>query len=171
MHRAECPASVQGMLVATWVLAIATVLLAVGAGFTVLFAKRAFDEQTKELRTLEAQLKVSRDQFEEEKQLNAKQADVLDLQQQDLRESLEQRQRAQSALIYVTNDYFAGRNRGASEEIVSERTAEPPTVMATIYNASPQPIYDVRIMWVDARDLRKPATATSCTPSALTSTG
>ena len=45
------------MLVATWVLAIATVLLGVGAGFSVLFAKRAFDEQTKELRTLEAQLK------------------------------------------------------------------------------------------------------------------
>lgn len=80
---------------------------------------------------------------------------MLDLQRQDLRESLEQRQRAQSALIYVTNDYFAGRSRNASEEIVSERTAEPPTVMATIYNASPQPIYDVRIMWVDARDLKE----------------
>lgn len=141
------------MLAATWVLAIATIVLAFGAAFTVLFAKRAFDEQSREVRTLADQLKVSREQFEEQKRLNARQTDVLDLQQQDLRESLEQRQLAQAALIYVTNDYFSGRSSGSSEEFVVGRTARPPTVTVTIYNASPQPIYDVRVMWVDARDL------------------
>lgn len=119
------------------------------------FAKRAFHEQSEEVRTLADQLKVSREQFEEQKRLNARQTDVLDLQQQDLRESLEQRQLAQAALIYATNDYFSGRSRGNSEEIVAGRTARPPTVTATIYNASPQSIYDVRVMWVDARDLRE----------------
>jgi len=143
------------MLAATWVLAIATMVLALGAALTVLFAKRAFDKQSEEVRTLADQLKVSCEQFEEQKRLNARQTDVLDLQQQDLRESLEQRQFAQAALIYVTNDYFSGRSRGSSEEIVEGRTARLPTVTATIFNASPQPIYDVRVMWVDARDLKE----------------
>jgi hypothetical protein len=150
------------MLAATWVLAIATIvlavatiLLAVGAFFTVLYAKRAFKDQSKELQTLADQLEVSREQFDEQKRLNVRQTDVLDLQQQDLRESLEQRQLAQAALIYVTNDYFSGRSSGSSEELIAGRTAKPPTVTATIYNASPQPIYDVRVMWMDARDLKE----------------
>jgi hypothetical protein len=142
------------MLAATWVLAFATIVLALGAAFTVLFAKRAFDEQSKEVRTLAEQLKVSREQFEEQKRLNARQTDVLGLQQQDLRESLEQRRLAQAAMIYMTNDYFSGRNSGSSEEI-GERAAKPPTVTTTIYNASQQPIYDVRVIWMDARDLKE----------------
>lgn len=136
------------MLAATWVLVIATIALAVGAGATVWFAKRAFDKQSKEVQILA-------EQFEDQKRLNARQTDVLDLQQQDLRESLVQRQSAQASLIYVTNDYFSGQSRGSSEEIVKGRTANAPTVTATVYNASPQPIYDVRVMWMDARNLKE----------------
>lgn len=121
------------MLAATWVLAIATMVLALGAIGTVRYAKKAFKDQ---------------------KQLNARQTEVLDLQQKDLHESLKQRQVAQAALIYVTNDYFSGRSHG-SEEIATGLIASPPTVTAAVYNASPQPIYDVRIMWADARDLRE----------------
>ena len=96
------------MLAAAWTGAIATVMLAIGASLTVYYAKRAFDKQSEEVRTLQreandqaellqvqaAQLDAQHDQLHEQQKLNAKQTKVLELQTAELQASLEQRQEA-----------------------------------------------------------------------------
>jgi|SRR5450755_4719170 hypothetical protein len=60
--------------------------LLIGAGITAWYAKRAFDEQSKEVSTLQEQLKA-------QQELNEQQTPVLILQARDLTASLEQRER------------------------------------------------------------------------------
>jgi hypothetical protein len=95
--------------------AIATSALAVFAMVTAVFAFLAYRKQSRELRTLEGhvidlrewagqesellqvqfgQLDVLRQQFEEQRAVNARLTEVLELQAQELRASLEQRERA-----------------------------------------------------------------------------
>lgn len=70
----------------TWIGAIATVILAVGAVVTSIFASRAFHKQSREVEVLQRQLT-------DQQAINAEQDKVLKLQAADLRESLDERQR------------------------------------------------------------------------------
>ena len=94
--------------------AVATIALAVFAVVTAVFAFLAYRKQSKELRSIEAhmtdlrdwagqetellqvqfgQLDVLRQQFEEQRAVNARHTEVLELQAQELRASLEQHER------------------------------------------------------------------------------
>ncbi len=106
---------------ATWVGAVATALLAVGAGLTVYYARKAFIAQSQQLRD---------------------QQEINRLQVQEIRESLaerkqgrEQRRRAQAAQVIT----WPGDAPLDNDEDI--RTA------AFVRNSSSQPVYDVRIGW------------------------
>ena len=94
--------------------AVATIALAVFAVVTAVFAFLAYRKQSKELRSIEAhmtdlrdwagqetellqvqfgQLDVLRQQFEEQRAVNARHTEVLELQAQELKASLEQHER------------------------------------------------------------------------------
>jgi uncharacterized protein YoxC len=80
------------LTVPTWIGAIATVVLAVGAIVTVYYARKAFLEQAEEVRTLKSQLEeqsrgagLIERQLREQQDFNEKQAPVLKLQAQELR--------------------------------------------------------------------------------------
>jgi len=102
------------MIAAAQWAAVATIALAVFAVVTAVFAFLAYRKQSKEIRTVEAhmtdtgewarqetellqvqfgQLDVLRQQFEEQRAINARQTEVLELQAQELKASLEQRER------------------------------------------------------------------------------
>ena len=102
------------MIAAAQWTAAATIALAVFAVVTAVFAFLAYRKQSKELRSLEAhmtdlgawarqeaellrvqfgQLDVLRQQFQEQRAVNARQTEVLELQAQELKASLEQRER------------------------------------------------------------------------------
>jgi hypothetical protein len=102
------------MIAAAQWTAVATIALAVFAVVTAVFASLAYRKQSKEVRALEAhiidigewarqetellqvqfgQLDVLRQQFEEQHAVNARLTEVLELQAQELKASLEQRER------------------------------------------------------------------------------
>ena len=102
------------MLAAAQWTAVATAALAVFAVVTAVFASLAYRKQSTEVRAFEAhiidlgewarqesellqvqfgQLDVLRQQFEEQRAINARQAEVLELLAQELKASLEQRER------------------------------------------------------------------------------
>lgn len=110
------------MLIATWIGAVAIAVLAVGAGFTVYYAKQAFEKQSLEVGTLQKQasdqaemlriqsnqLDAQHDQLHEQQMLNQKQTEVLELQARELKASIEQRERdaaerrrAQATRVFV----------------------------------------------------------------------
>src|SRR5260221_13834131 len=89
------------LIAATQITAIATAVLAAFAIVTAWYARRAFREQSEEVRTLKKQLKDQQD-------LTAKQTPVLELQAEELRESLDERKReaanqrrAQASMVFV----------------------------------------------------------------------
>jgi hypothetical protein len=102
------------MIAAAQWTAVATIALALFAVVTAVFASLAYRKQTKEVRALEVhmadlgewarqetellqvqfgQLDVLRQQFEEQRAINARQTEVLELQAQELKASLVQRER------------------------------------------------------------------------------
>ena len=102
------------MIAAAQWTAVATIALAVFAVVTAVFASLAYRKQSKEVRTLQAhvtdlrdwagqetellqvqfgQLEVLRQQFEEQRAVNAQLTEVLELQARELKASLEQRER------------------------------------------------------------------------------
>jgi len=102
------------MIAAAQWTAVATIALAVFAVATAVFASLAYRKQSMEVRSLEAhmtdigewarqetellqvqfgQLDMLRQQFEEQRAINARQTEVLELQAQELKASLKQRER------------------------------------------------------------------------------
>jgi len=77
-----------------WVTALGTVGLLAGAVFTAVFAVQAFREQSKEVRLLE-------DQVNDQRDLALKQVEVLSLQAEEIRASLENRRRDQAARVFT----------------------------------------------------------------------
>lgn len=92
----------------TWVAAIATLGLLIGAAITVYYARKAFNAQSQQLA----------DQLE----LSGKQAVVLGPQEAELKQSIaerrrdrDQRHRAQASLVFITMDvYKADHDRAAA---------------------------------------------------------
>ena len=115
------------IIVPTWIGALATAGLLLGAIFTVRYARRAFEKQSSQLADQQA--------------INEKLRAVADLQVKDLQESLDERQRdrkerrrAQAANVYVviTGILGAGSQTHATADVT---------------NASTWPIYDIAAQW------------------------
>jgi hypothetical protein len=118
------------LIVATWTGAIATVVLAVGAGFTVHYARKAFREQSSEVALLQQQLSDQRG-------INAEQLKVLKLQAADLRQSIEERQRDREQ-----------RHRDQAVRVFTwaeEIQADPARYRVLVSNASDRPVYDLQV--------------------------
>jgi hypothetical protein len=148
---------------ASWVSAIATVILAVGAIITAVLAKRAFDKQSEEVRILQqqaedsagmlkiqaGQLDAQHEQLHSLQKVGEKQIEVLGLQSIDLRESLEERKReaegtrsAQASRVFLILNLTPPDLRSV--------LAGHPThlrITAEVVNTSSQPAYAAWIDW------------------------
>lgn len=149
------------LTVPTWIAAIATAALALGAGFTVYYARKAFREQANELGVLQkqakdqanmlevqsAQLDAQHDQLHAQQEFNAQQAPVLALQAKELQESLDERKRAQAAQIFLELGRIPPVTQVTVERDQPEPEPLPWRLVATIYNTSRQPAYDFVVRW------------------------
>lgn len=109
----------------TWATAIATIILAAGAILTAVLAFLAFRKQTAELVILQEQAKVD---------------------QEDRRHEATERRRERAAMVYLTVAFDKGLRDNPEVIMVSRE----PSVTATVHNSGKQPVYDVRVHWVDA---------------------
>jgi hypothetical protein len=154
---------------------IGTAALAVGAIVTAVLAYLAFRKQAREVRAIESQvadgqeltrqqaelikiqtgqLEALRSQLEEQRKASAAQAEVLQLQAEELQESLKERKRQaelargyQARRVFLTKEPFGGRTSGRSAGDIRGIGAKLPSVTATAYNTSDQPIYDAEFRW------------------------
>lgn len=118
--------------------AVTSAALAVLALFTVVFALLAFMKQAKEVRDQAAILELQRKQLEVQREDSTKQARVLELQADDLGESLKEREREAE-----------DRRRNQAMAVTawlkqSEDTMFGNLLGAVVSNQSGQPIYDVQ---------------------------
>ncbi len=110
------------LIAATQIMAIATGLLAVFAIITTGFAYFAFQAQSEQVSILKDQEKL---------------AD-------------EERRRGQAARVYLTEQTFPGLPAiPESVQMPGGRAARGRSVAVTVHNTSEQPVYDLRIHWVD----------------------
>jgi hypothetical protein len=108
----------------TWIGAIATVVLAVGAGFTVYYARKAFGEQSEEVRIL----------------------------REETERDIQQRRRSQASRVFIHQEaapaehdpQMAAAQMDAAIRIGDETTT---LVAARLSNTSKQPVYDIAIRW------------------------
>lgn len=117
--------------------AIGTIVLAVLAIITAVYAIRAYRAQSIELK--------------DQRDLNAKQTPVLELQAKELQEALDERKReagerrrAQATGVYITID------RGGMATTQAQRASgvrDPGFATARVTNTSNQPVYDLVISW------------------------
>lgn len=125
--------------VATWVTAVATVVLAFGAYATTVLAIRAFKQQGKEVSDQAELLRIQSEQLAEDRKINAEQIRVLTLQAEELKQvagdrerDAQERHRAQALQVYTWE---------------TREGAEPTEIVAHVRNTSQQPIYDVQLHW------------------------
>src|SRR6266581_3452624 len=111
------------LTVATWIAAIATVILALGAIVTSIFAIRAFGKQPEEVRLLKEQ--TARD--------------------------IEQRRRAQASRVSVWQEPLPVDRDPESAKIYMgtaiRRGRAVPIALAQVTNSSDQPVYDLTVSW------------------------
>jgi hypothetical protein len=133
------------LLAPTWVTAVFTIVLAVGAIVTAIFAFLAFRKQSQQVRLLQKQ--VTDDES-------------------DRRREAEERRRSRAALVYVTANFQPAYEPGPDVIAVSHEAA----VEFEIHNTGSQPVYDVRIHWVDAAKGSQAGEASAGTTLTPTST-
>jgi hypothetical protein len=109
----------------TWATAIATIILAAGAIITAALAFLAFRKQTAELVVLQDQAKADRE---------------------DRRHEATERRRERATMVYLTVAFDKGL-RDNPEVIMLPRE---PSITVTVHNSGKQPVYDVRVHWVEA---------------------
>jgi len=122
------------LLGATVLTAIATLALAVFAFTTAIFAWLAFRKQSREVAAIERQV-------DDQKELTARQADLLkvqsdqlELQQRQFDEDQAVRRRAQAAQVFIQVDDPGG----IQAQVV---------LRASAWNTSSQPVYDLWVQW------------------------
>lgn len=108
----------------TWIGAIATVVLAVGAGFTVYYARKAFREQSKEVRIL----------------------------QKETERDIQQRRRSQASRVFIHQEAAPAEHdpqMAAAQMDAAIRSCDETTTLiaARLSNTSKQPVYDIAIRW------------------------
>ena len=148
------------LTVATWIGAIATLGLLIGAIVTVYYAKKAFGEQARSVAKQSDQLNVQRQQMRLQLAANARQARVLDLQASELRESLArlereaaERRRAQASQVLFWDERLpadpaitsAIGYAGAAEAI--DGGQHRPVAVAHVKNNSPLPVSRLEFRW------------------------
>lgn len=152
----------------TWVTAIATVVLAIGAGITAIWAIKAFGKQTQELGVLEQQAKdqqaltgqqtellklqsgqldLQRQQLGDQRQANERQAAIAELQAQELRESLAQRKAAAERQRQEQASKVAAWFGSGEIPVVTTGPPIRPAWGAIIRNNSDLPILGVRVFF------------------------
>jgi hypothetical protein len=146
------------LTVPTWITAITTAILAIGAAFTAVFAYLAFRKQSEEvkeqsemLRVQSGQLDAQRDQLYEQQKINVKQTGVLELQARELRESLDarkreaaERRRAQASKVFIWEERTLGPTTITQ---TPGATGQDWWVTAHVSNTSDQPVYDLEFRW------------------------
>lgn len=106
------------MSTATWIAAIATVVLAIGVIAAAWFARTASVALSRQLTTQQA--------------LIAQLAEALQLQARELGQSHDERRRAQACRVFIELDRVV---------------QSPGHVTATVRNTSDQPVYDMYVIW------------------------
>ena len=142
VHVAQATGGIDWSIVLpTWLGALATVGLLIGAYFTALYAKKAFGEQSKEVQLIQ-------DQLADQREINRRQAAVLDLQASDLRESLEERKRESKR----DHKYQAVRVFPFVEPVEGQENQ----YCVIIKNSSDRPVYNVTLAlhwsWADGEE-------------------
>ena len=135
------------LIFATQITAIATTVLAVFAIITAVYAIRAFRKESQEVHDQASMLGVQSEQLAEQRRINEKQTEVLELQATELRESIDERKRedserrrAQASRVFIHQEQLQNDPR-----VIDEPTG--PVVVARLMNASQQPVYNVTISW------------------------
>jgi hypothetical protein len=118
-----------------WVNAAASIGLLAGAFFTALYAVQAFREQSKEVGLLESQL-------EDQRTLGLKQLEVLTLQAEEIRMSLENRRRDQAIRVFTWVEVVSA-TRGRFQVHVTNESDRPIYDMAfgLGYHEDPAEVY------------------------------
>lgn len=129
-------AAPDALTVPTWLGALATVGLFIGAGFTVYYARHAFLKQSAE--------------FDDQRETNKKLAAAAELQVDELRESLAERKRqAVERRSAQASRVFAWQERRPALESTDPGPAETSgLIFAHVRNASDQPVYDLQFRWL-----------------------
>lgn len=146
--------------VATWVSAIATVILAVFAMVTARYAKKAVEKQSQEVSDQAKMLEIQGRQLAEQEKTNAEQVKVLRLQSEELAESLDERKRdaerrrgAQASRVFISQVdgvHYPSVDLlnvvDGDDELLGDEP-EALTARVTVANTSDQPIYDAELRW------------------------
>jgi hypothetical protein len=117
----------------TWIAAIASVVLAVGAVIAVYFARKAFQAQSRQLRG--------------QHEINEKLAEAIPLQTRELRESSDERRRVQAAQVFIELDRTAPPGHGSAAPAPPAAETAPWQLTLTVHNTSRQPVYDLYVIW------------------------
>ena len=117
----------------TWIAAIATVVLAIGAVIAVYFARKAFQAQSRQLRG--------------QHEINEKLAEAIPLQTKELRESLDERRRVQAAQVFIELDRMAPPAQGSVTSAPPAADTAPWRLTLTVHNTSKQPVHDLYVIW------------------------
>lgn len=117
----------------TWIAAIATMVLAIGAVITAYFARQAFHAQSQQLKG--------------QQEINEKLAEAIPLQTKELHESLDERRRVQAAQIFIELDRIAPPEQGAATPAQPAAGPSPWRLNLTVHNTSKQPVHDLYVIW------------------------
>ncbi len=140
------------LIAAAQITAVATAALALFAIVTAWYARKAFRGQSQEVGLLQEQL-------DDQRKVNEKQTGVLELQAQELRESLEERKReseqgrmAQASRVFIWQEYLAADPRVSKttaymEALGGAEQQDTPVAVAHVKNSSDQPIYKLNFSW------------------------
>jgi hypothetical protein len=126
---------------------------------TVFLAYRAFRKQSQEVTEQASMLNVQSEQLAERRKINEKQIEVLELQADELRESLAERKReaerqyrGQASRVYIAQ----ARNPTAPHGH-PEPEGVAPFVTVLVGNTSERPVYDAELRWhLGAADYGEP---------------
>jgi hypothetical protein len=116
------------LTVPTWIVAIATAVIAIGVIVAAGLVGKALSARSRQLA--------------DQSELISQFAEVLDLQAKDLRLSIDQRRRAQACQVFIDLTRFAGPATPRPDS-----AAPPHGVTATVRNNSQQPVYDLYVIW------------------------
>jgi hypothetical protein len=117
-----------------WIAAIATAVLAVSVIVAMWLARDAFQARSpkqKNRRELIAQL-----------------TEALELFSKNVRQSAEERRRAQACQVFIELDRRPAAAKPGEEPADQGRVESPWRVGATVHNASQQPVYDLYVIWL-----------------------
>jgi hypothetical protein len=117
----------------TWIAAIASLVLAIGAVIAVYFARKAFQAQSRQLRG--------------QHEINEKLAEAIPLQTRELRESSDERRRVQAAQVFIELDRTAPPGHGSAAPAPPAAETAPWQLTLTVHNTSRQPVYDLYVIW------------------------